>query len=226
VPGNHDKIGQIKKPTRYLRNFGQYPSAPPFRKEIEIERSKQKFILYGIDSNLYAEANIAVGTVTPGTLAWLAENFERDRGMTDRIKILLLHHHPVSLKKFRRFGVRNFVGTVLGPIKPDLTRFEEGERLLDLCRGNIHIICHGHEHFPVVFIDERSGCLIVSAGATSQLQLGGHEPNSFHALRFDSRILTIVQFDWSRSRFVPVLRWTYDVDAEVEALKEERIRGA
>src|SRR5262249_42756725 len=151
--------------------------------------------------------------ITPETLAWLGKQLAdapRSRPPRDDIRVLLLHHHPCDLNPFRRRSFKEWAIDLA--LMERLTRLEEGERLLDQCRGRVDIILHGHEHFPCVFYDKRSECLVVSAGTTSEYhpndECGG---NSFHALAFDDAAVRICQFDWSGSRFRKRREWLYDL---------------
>lgn len=219
VPGNHDKRGEVTL-DRYLRAFGSFPGPTPWRFEW-VSRANQTFVFYGIDSNLYAEGNEAVGKITPETLAWLSENLDKDSERTESVRIVLLHHHPADLNRFRR---RSLITWIKRLGLPNLTRLEEGWRLLQLCKGRVHILCHGHEHFPVVFVDDESRCLVVSAGTTSQYQPNGASvANSFHALCFDGAQVTVVQFDWSGARFQAVARWRRNLAQDDATLAHERL---
>lgn len=211
VPGNHDKLDRAN-PNSYLAGFKDLPDTPPYAVE-KYAKSGQRFLFYGLDSNLYAEGNTAVGEISPLMLGWLDEQFVKyeavNRDHPQTVRILLLHHHPADLNRFRSKSWRTFTHVL------DTDRFTkllEGERLLEACRGNVDIIMHGHEHFPVVFVEKISGCLIVSAGTTSQKQLNRKNKNSFYALAFSRRKFRIVQFDWRRARFATSYEWTGDLD--------------
>ena len=227
VPGNHDKYGEAVKPARYSKCFDRYPDVLPYRTVVDIRRSRQKLFLFGIDSNLYAEGNVAVGKITPETLGWLAGQFEESKSEYEAsdsaVRILLLHHHPADLNRFRRQSPRTLIDRLF---KGRLTRLEEGERLLKLCNGSIDLICHGHEHFPIVFTEETSRCLIVSAGTAAQFQRKrcGNR-NSFHALAFFERRAKIVRFDWTGARFQPAMIWTCDLDDPTTSVSLESYDG-
>ena len=230
VPGNHDKLGEDTRPSRYSKFFGRLPDSLPYTKTVEIESSKQKFYIYGIDSNLYEEGNIAIGKITPETFGWLSEQLSKlaseseidngnDQNRALAIRVLLLHHHPADLNPLRRHTFRNFISSLFAE---RFTRLEEGDRLLSLCKGRIDLICHGHEHFPVVFPEHTSHCLIVSGGTTSQFYRKEKvSRNSFHALAFYGRLVKGVQFDWTGARFTPAVRWSCNLDDVVSSFKEE-----
>jgi predicted phosphodiesterase len=147
------------------------------------------------------------------TLGWLKEQFQEHESLnvteSQAVRVLLLHHHPADLNLFRGKSILQY----LGLLKDNpFTRLEEGDRLLEACRGNVDIIMHGHEHFPIAFFNPESDCLIVSAGTTSKLQSESHGKNSFHVLSFSGRRFHIVQYDWLRGRFATAYEWTGDLD--------------
>ena len=194
VPGNHDKMNE-QTCNRYLAHFSDLPNRPPYI--VEKRCHKTRFVFYGIDSNLYEEGNVAKGHVTAATLAWLTEQKyaaqKKDETEPAPIRILLLHHHPCDLNKFRK---RTFQGLLTGR----LSRLDQGERILDLCRDWVNVIMHGHEHFPITFRDETSGIVIVSGGTTSESHLQ-NDRNSFSALVFMENCLTVSEFRWSGGSF-------------------------
>jgi 3',5'-cyclic AMP phosphodiesterase CpdA len=209
VPGNHDVLFETT-PERYLRAFGGLPAAPPYLLRASA-RNGRRFTFYGIDSNAYGEGNIAVGRVEPATLGWLAERLAED-GASDAIRILLLHHHPHDLNQFRSWSLRNL-------LLDRFTTLEEGERLLEACRARIDIVMHGHEHFPIAFRDELSGCIIVSAGTTCEWQSDIRHENSFHILAFRERTMDVVQFGWKTARFSEVKRWSFSLCGAADGVR-------
>lgn len=94
---------------------------------------------------------------------------------------------------------------------------------MDFCRDRINIILHGHEHFPIAFRDDRSGCLVVSAGTATAFQRDGL--NSLHTLVFSETEVRVSQFDWRRSRFRKVKEWRYDILRKEFGLKWEEPRA-
>jgi predicted phosphodiesterase len=232
VPGNHDKMLESTL-TRYLKGFQGLPAKPPYG-VTRTARNGRTVVFYGIDSNAYRKGNIAIGEIAPTTLAWLGREL-RDidperHDQRDPVRILLLHHHPCDLNRFRRRGLKQrFLDRA---VLTRLSRLEEGDRLLDQCRGRIDVIMHGHEHFPVVFKDERSGCLVVSAGSTSEFH-GTGGGNSFHGLAIDEHQIRVRQFDWTGARFAKAREWVYNrATGDLEEVIEEapdlrsRIRAA
>src|SRR5580765_2121320 len=57
-------------PERNLDYFQDLPETLPYAKEL-VRREGRRFMFYGIDSNAYRGGNIAIGEITPATLAWL-----------------------------------------------------------------------------------------------------------------------------------------------------------
>lgn len=194
IPGNHDKMNE-QSPTRYLNSFSTLPAVPPYVTEL-CAHNGTRFTFYGIDSNLYEEGNVAKGKISLQTLAWLANERERSASTaadSQTIRVLLLHHHPCDLNRFRRRTLQN-------ALTKRLTQLEEGELLLDMCRDWIHVIMHGHEHLPVAFQDEKSGAVIVSSGTTCEMQTCSGV-NSFFALLFDQQNIRVVEYRWTGVKF-------------------------
>ena len=210
VPGNHDKLEEITL-ARYLTAFKTLPPALPYAMT-RTARNGQSITFYGIDSNAYREGNIAIGEITPSTLPWLSAQLTNvaagRRKAGDPLRVLLLHHHPCNLERLKRQGLGQRLVDALG--RRRLTRLEQAEQLLDACRGRIDVIMHGHEHFPVVFQDERSGCLVISAGSTSEFH-GACGGNSFHGIAIEKDRIRVLQFDYTGGRFPPGREWTYDL---------------
>jgi 3',5'-cyclic AMP phosphodiesterase CpdA len=193
VPGNHDKMGE-QSLKRYLAAFSHLPDVIPYVKVREAKNGL-RFAFYGIDSNLYEEGNVAIGHISERNLSWLSNEMGRSFKNEDGIdiRILVLHHHPCDLNRFRRKSIR-------GILTKKLTRLEGADRLLDICKGWINIILHGHEHFPISFRDERSKCIIVSGGTLSQFQKY-YTHNNFNALIFSKDKMKIVEYEWTGGRF-------------------------
>jgi len=210
VPGNHDMMHE-RALDRYLTGFRTLPAEPPYA-VTRRARNGQSITFYGIDSNAYRKGNIAIGQITPDTLGWLSEELKNvaagRRKAGDPLRVLLLHHHPCDLNKLRRQGLAQQLLDLV--IRKRLTRLEDAKQLLDLCRGRIDVIMHGHEHFPVVFKDDLSGCLVISAGSTSEFH-GPTGGNSFHGIAIDGDRIRVLQFDYTGGRFPPGREWFYDL---------------
>src|SRR5262249_49076308 len=127
VPGNHDKMAE-EGPERYLQAFRDLPAPPPFARTLELRR--RRFTFYGIDSNLYEEGNVALGMIPKATFGWLSDQLSR--ASEGEVRILLLHHHPADLNRFRRWSL-------MGALRERFSVLEEGWRLLELCKGNVDV---------------------------------------------------------------------------------------
>jgi 3',5'-cyclic AMP phosphodiesterase CpdA len=202
VPGNHDKMRE-RTLARFNASFSQCPQ--PCNYVQIVKRFGKALVFICMDSNAYSEGNIANGEMDQARLSWLSEvlNQMQTVGVSagqnrlssdecrDAIKCLVVHHHVCDLstkKHYFNLG-RSF------------TWMNGSERLLKLISGRIHVVLHGHEHYPTHFFEKESGALIVSAGTTSQWQDSpGH--NSFYSLTFytDSSI-QIEEFVWNGKGF-------------------------
>lgn len=222
VPGNHDKM-QERTLDRYRGAFDDLPAPLPYVRVVPA-RGGQRFVLFGIDSNLYDRGNIAVGKIDEATVAWLNREgvaHGPEAGLpADTVRVLMLHHHPADLNRFRRRSLKTTVGSFLGD---RFTTLREGERLLTACRDTVDVIMHGHEHFPVVFKDEVSGCVVVSAGTASEFQRDYHGGNSFHALLFYGRELRVVKFEWTGAYFTPTQFWEANLDDRAAPLRHRKL---
>lgn len=214
VPGNHDVLSQ-ETSERYLRAFKMLPEPPPYVSYLQASNG-QPFVFYGIDSNFYGEGNIGVGRISLPTIGWLADEFSKIDLNADeenaRVRVLVLHHHPADLNQFRRSR------SIRSVIFDHFTVLENGDELLDLCRGRIDLIMHGHEHFPIAFRDDRSGCVIVSGGTVSEWQSSSIQTNTFHSLLFRNRHLEVNQFDWIEHRFrkSDIGHWVFDLTRQMD----------
>jgi 3',5'-cyclic AMP phosphodiesterase CpdA len=205
VPGNHDKMA-LTDNNFYLEGFKDLPGPLPYVKEVT-SSTGQRLVFYGIDSNLYLKGNIAVGEISPVTLAWLNESLtltDTADGRPLPVRILLLHHHPADLNQFRPWTLKSLFRS----FGKSFSVLQEGDRLLKTCRGRIDLIMHGHEHFPIVFHEEVSSSIVVSSGTSSSFLPEGKGPNTFHAIALSGREFHIVQFNWNGARFYPGKEWT------------------
>lgn len=201
VPGNHDKMRETTL-TRFNSSFSQSPERCNYVRFVK--RFDLPLVFIGMDSNSYAEGNIANGEMDPARLSWLADvlNQLETTGVSQgadsltpsecgkAIKCLLIHHHVCDLSWKRYFSLgRSF------------TRMNGAKRLLKLISGKVHLILHGHEHYPTHFVEKESKALVISAGTTSQWQSSaGH--NSFYNLIFyDNGSIQIEEFIWNGKGF-------------------------
>lgn len=208
IPGNHDKLEELTL-ERYSAQFNDLPAIPNYV-SARTSGSGQRFIFYGIDSNWYIDGNIGLGKISPETLEWFAkaikENAPSGTDKANTIQVVLLHHHPCDLSKFRRQSLK-------GIMYARFTTLEEGGSLLDACRGKIDVIMHGHEHFPIAFRDERSNCVVISCGTTSEFQLNKSHSNCFHILVFQGRNLEVLQFSSGTGHFSQSSKWKFNLDS-------------
>jgi 3',5'-cyclic AMP phosphodiesterase CpdA len=204
VPGNHDKLRE-KSLQRFHSAFAKVPA--PANYVTFVRRYGRAVVFFGLDSNEYTEGTIGRGQVDAARLAWLSNTLttiERD-GLTvegDRltpeefktaVRCLLLHHHVTALSFRRKFTFTN-------PLRR-MTILLGADKLLDLIAGRIDVVFHGHEHYPVTFVHEESGALVVSAGSTSQWYDDGYN-NSFYVVTFfTDHTIEINEFVWTGNGF-------------------------
>ena len=219
VPGNHDKMA-LSDNRSYLKGFKDLPAPLPYVKEV-VSGQGQRLIFYGIDSNLYRKGNIAVGEITPETLAWLNQKLAQADAADAPlpVRILLLHHHPADLNRFRPRTLKSLFGS----FGKSFSVLQEGERLLKACRGRVDIIMHGHEHFPIVFYEKLSSAIVVSSGTSCSYLPKGKGPNTIHAIALAGRQFQIVQFNWNGARFCPSREWTGNLSTPAQ-LKSRALR--
>ena len=209
VPGNHDVLWE-RAPERYLSTFFailrivHLMSADSLREVV-------KALFFMVSAwNGYREGNIGIGAVSPGTFGCLGKQFAETAAPEDRTVMLFASSSstttPADLNRFRRWSLSSL-------LFDRFTVLEEGPRLLELCRGNIDFIMHGHEHLPVAFPEEKSGCFVVSAGSTSEWQSGRSGRNSFHSIVILGRRANVQQYDWTGARFVANARrkWCFEL---------------
>src|SRR5206468_12025633 len=110
VPGNHDKMRETGL-VRYYVGFEQAPG--PLNYVTFVRRNGAALVFFGIDSNEYTEGNVAMGEIDPARLAWLTrtlvnaekkglkvdDDFLTPDEFQQSTRCLILHHHPVDLKK-------------------------------------------------------------------------------------------------------------------------------
>lgn len=207
VPGNHDKMFETS-PERYLHGFATLPAEPPYHAIVKA-RNGRIFHVIGIDSNTYRAGNIGKGAIAPDTLGWLADELARLPLEAPRhsLRLLLLHHHPADLNKFKRRSLSAWFAD-------KFTTLDEGARLLSLCDGQVDVIMHGHEHFPIAFRETNFSPVIVSAGSTSEWSQKGSQENSFFSLTFDDNRLRVRKFAWNRAHFAFQRHWDFEIESE------------
>ena len=155
VPGNHD-IDFMKTTfeerfqqfcTFYNKLFGNIrDSVPPHKSnalsQIHIRR-ESKLVVIEINSCQYIEKgtiNENRGQVDPASIAKLRNELDGIKTETvDFIKIALVHHHPI------------LIPTLVEPNRGYDAVANSGSLLRLLREHGVHLILHGHKHFPQVF---------------------------------------------------------------------------
>jgi 3',5'-cyclic AMP phosphodiesterase CpdA len=204
VPGNHDKMRETTL-DRYYSGFAQAPARLNY--VTFVRRTHGNLLFFGLDSNDYTQGNIALGEIDDARLAWLSTTLtrldteglktEKDHLTPEEfqtaVKCLVLHHHPVDLRK----GLRGLSSL----IEKRFTLLRGSDRLLDLIKNRIDVIFHGHEHFPICFRHAETGSVIISAGTVSEWNEKSHR-NSFYTVTFfEDYSLMIEEYIWTGTNF-------------------------
>jgi hypothetical protein len=202
LPGNHDKMRETTL-ARFNRAFGNSPE--PCNYVRAFRRNGKVIIFFVVDSNDYNEGNIAKGEIDLARLSWLAkqlnnitqglaldgESFSADE-CSSAVKCLVLHHHVCDLSFKKRYF----------NLERSFTRLTGAEDLLKLVSGRIHVILHGHEHYPIHFVEPESKALIISGGTTSQWQEEPHKNSFYHLTFFTDNSVKINEHVWNGKGFV------------------------
>ena len=202
LPGNHDKMRETTL-DRFNRAFGSSPAAPNY--VTAFRRGGKTIIFFVLDSNAYNEGNIAKGEIDDARRGWLLNEFNNlNNGLTvngeifsapecaDAIRCLVLHHHvrDLSFKKHYFTLGRKFV------------TLDGAEKLLEDIKGRIHVILHGHEHYPTHFVEPQSNAVLISAGSTSQWSDKKHKNSFYHLTFFTDNTVQIDEYVWNKVGFV------------------------
>jgi 3',5'-cyclic AMP phosphodiesterase CpdA len=202
LPGNHDKMRETSL-ARFNHSFGTSPA--PTNYVTVLRRNGSTVFFFVMDSNAYNEGNIARGEIDQSRLSWLLNKLhELSRGIvldgetftadecSHSVKCLVLHHHvyPLSWKK-KYFNLQGSFTELLG-----------ADNLLKAVSGRIHVILHGHEHYPIHFIEPTSKALIISAGTTSQWQPKKLKNSFYHLTFFTDHSIQIDEYVWNGTGFV------------------------
>jgi 3',5'-cyclic AMP phosphodiesterase CpdA len=202
LPGNHDKMRETTL-VRFNRAFESSPA--PCNYVRAFRRNGKMIIFFVIDSNDYHEGNIAKGEVDHARLSWLAkqlndinsglvvdsESFSVDE-CSNAVKCLVLHHHVCDLSFKKRYF----------NLERSFTRMAGADDLLRLASGRIHIILHGHEHYPTHFIESKSKVLIISAGSTSQWHGEPYKNSFYHLTFFENNSVQVDEHVWDGKGFI------------------------
>jgi 3',5'-cyclic AMP phosphodiesterase CpdA len=196
--------GITPAPCGYYAGFEQCPDRLNYVRYIR--RNGTSIVFFGLDSNEYSPGNVARGVIDDSRLAWLAKTFAEIEAnglisgndsldpheFESAVRCLILHHHPVSLQK----GLRG-----LSRLTHRFTLLEGAERLLNLVKGRIDVVFHGHEHFPVCFRHSESGIVIVSAGTLSEWT-SKRRKNSFYVIMlYSDYSVNVHEYLWTGSEF-------------------------
>jgi len=201
LPGNHDKMRETTL-TRFNSAFGKSPTACNYVRAFR--RNGNAIVFFVMDSNDYGEGNIAKGEVDQARLSWLANEIGKiESGIVEgepfsaqecssAVRCLVLHHHACDLSFKKRFF----------SIGRSFTQMTGASDLLKLISGRIHVILHGHEHYPTHFFERESGALIISAGSTSQWQKKTHRNSFYHLTFFTENGVQVDEYVWTGKGFV------------------------
>lgn len=218
LPGNHDKMRQT---TLEMFNNAFKHSPSPANYIQAFRRFGHTVIFLVMDSNAYNEGNIAKGEIDFARLSWLIKTLSSlESGIVidqqryspeecrQAIKCLVLHHHVCDLsfkKRFFSIG-RNF------------TKMVGADDLLRTISGRIHVIFHGHEHYPIHFIEEQSGAIVISAGSTSQWHQKVKKNSFYHVTFFTDHAIQIDEYVWTGTGFVTRQQINYTKELAIYAL--------
>jgi 3',5'-cyclic AMP phosphodiesterase CpdA len=201
VPGNHDKMHETTL-ERYDSSFSQVPAACPYVHLIH--RYSRDIVFLGLDSNDYSEGMIAAGAIDNSRLAWLTSRFQdmETIGLQDgegrvsveqcrkAIRCLLLHHHPVDLSPWK--GWHSF---------DHFSILDGADKLLELIKGRVDIVFHGHEHYPIYFPHSDTGTIIISAGSASEWNKKCRYNSLFTVTLFTDNTAEIQEYVWNGTDF-------------------------
>jgi 3',5'-cyclic AMP phosphodiesterase CpdA len=202
LPGNHDKMRE----TTLARFNGAFSRSPaPCNYVRAFKRDGKVVIFLVMDSNDYREGNIAKGEIDEARLSWLVkqlnninsglsidgESFSVDE-CSSAIRCLVLHHHICDLSFKRRYF----------SVGRSFTRMNGADELLKVVTGRIHVILHGHEHYPTHFLEPESNALLISAGSTSQWHEKPRNNSFYHLTFFTENCVRIDEHVWNGRGFV------------------------
>src|SRR5207249_5073497 len=108
-------------------------------------------------------------------------------------RCLILHHHPVDLKK----GLKGLSGL----LTKKFTVLRGADKLLNLIKGRVDVIFHGHEHFPICFRHRETGVIIVSAGTVSEWTARPFQNSFYIVTLFSDYTLAVQEYLWTGSKF-------------------------
>lgn len=157
------------------KNYLEYGPAP-----FSGIAKKDDFILIVLNSGQFCthDQQFSHGKLEQDQLRWFEETSKKYKN-DDRIKILLMHHHPF-----------NYSYPIPGA---DISTIEEGAELMEIASQNgIDIIIHGHRHHPrIETIQIGSGTKPITMICAGSLSVNAGErnngeiPNTVHFLDID-----------------------------------------
>jgi len=154
VPGNHDRLGDDVGGALMPEGVRVAVEAPPGLYMVRVDSTGPH------NRSLLA----AHGDVCAEVLDRIDVALEA--APTDRLVVLLLHHHPLPLPE--ESFVERFSNLVGWPYTLELTR---GRELIERVRGRCDLILHGHRHVPreITVPDSQRPLRLFNAGCSSAL---------------------------------------------------------
>lgn len=161
---------------------------------------KEELIVFLLNSSLYCNGKQTYphGKLGANQLNWF-EKVSKKYSSDERIKIVLLHHHPVNYP--------------YPTLSHDISTVEEGSELLSISgRHGINLILHGHRHHPMATTKSESGWVnpvaLVCAGSLSVNAKGrnnGEIPNTMHILELKKAGEPIILYNF---QYTEATGWT------------------
>ncbi|WP_435627608.1 metallophosphoesterase family protein [Candidatus Ferrigenium straubiae] len=203
VPGNHDKNWDAK-PAGENDTTGFYAKqmyAPLQHEDWFFEHTMRRsphhmlsdnclgvwtfedLILVGYNSSNHDDRNTKVhhGLITESSLQWLDAQLQTMDLAKQKLKVFLVHHHPIQYSDHI-------------PDTPDFSVMTNAENLLNLLtKFKFDLLLHGHKHMPhfkTQITNSSFPLVILGAGSFSyQLELtyNQHASNQFHLLEIEGR---------------------------------------
>jgi 3',5'-cyclic AMP phosphodiesterase CpdA len=167
VPGNHDSrhVGYI----HFERYFGErFISHRLAFESARAERLRATGLMVAaVDSS---SPDLDEGHVGREHYPWIWEQFSEP----DDFKLLVLHHHLVSIPGTGR--ERNIIT-------------DAGDLLAEIAKIGVDIVLSGHKHVP--FFWGVNGMLICNSGTASTRRLRGLTPRSFNEIQIDASTIKV-----------------------------------
>ncbi len=203
VPGNHDKDWNVLRPgeedSTGVRTAQMYQSIKHDKWIFNriLERSDHcmlsenclaiwKFddlVVVGCNSSWHDNGNSRIhhGLVKEDSLSWLDRELTKIDSLNQKIKVFLVHHHPIQYS--------NHI-----PDQSDHSIMTNAGNLLDLLnKYKFDMLLHGHKHVPHFrgeVVNSGFPLIILGAGSFScqlDYSYSGHASNLFHLLEVDGR---------------------------------------